>query len=137
MPPDLPLVNCFGWTLGGLYLARYSGGWAGGWRGAAAAPIDRLAQGIKRRPTHRSRPPACPPADSPVGAFDECVALAGLAWDFPASCAWAARVYVNNRCGAGAVGGGGCGCGGVPVGGGSGAGGGGEGAVLLHLQRRL
>ena len=60
VPPELPLVNFFGWTLGGFYLARYS--------------------------------------DSPVGAFDEMVAMAGLAWNFPSSCAWAARVYVNNRC---------------------------------------
>ncbi|KAL4431343.1 hypothetical protein ABPG75_006599 [Micractinium tetrahymenae] len=59
VPAELPLVNFFGWTLGGFYLARYD--------------------------------------DSPVGAFDECVALAGLAWNFPSSCAWAARVYVNNR----------------------------------------
>lgn len=59
VPPELPLVNLFGWTLGGFYLARYSA--------------------------------------SPVGAFDECVALAGLAWNFPTSCAWAARVYVNDR----------------------------------------
>ncbi|PRW61256.1 NEOXANTHIN-DEFICIENT 1-like isoform X1 [Chlorella sorokiniana] len=59
VPPELPLVSFFGWTLGGFYLARYS--------------------------------------DSPVGAFDECVALAGLAWNFPTSCAWAARVYVNDR----------------------------------------
>ncbi|PNH03494.1 hypothetical protein TSOC_010447, partial [Tetrabaena socialis] len=35
--------------------------------------------------------------DSPVGAFDELVALAGLVWNAPTSCAWAARVYVNNR----------------------------------------
>lgn len=59
IPEDLPIVNFFGWTLGGFYLARYS--------------------------------------DSPVGAFDELVALAGIIWDPPASCAWAARVYVNNR----------------------------------------
>lgn len=59
VPPELPMVNFFGWTLGGFYLARY--------------------------------------ADSPVGAFDELVALAGLVWDPPASCAWAARVYVNNK----------------------------------------
>ncbi|KAL4438455.1 hypothetical protein ABPG77_000103 [Micractinium sp. CCAP 211/92] len=59
VPAELPLVNFFGWTLGGFYLARYD--------------------------------------DSPVGAFDECVALAGLAWNFPTSCAWAARVYVNNK----------------------------------------
>lgn len=59
VPPELSLVNLFGYTLGGFYLARYS--------------------------------------DSPVGPFDELVALAGLAWNFPASCAWAARVYVNNK----------------------------------------
>eukprot|EP00887_Chlorella_sp_A99_P008182 scaffold12.g8182.t1 len=35
--------------------------------------------------------------NSPAGAFDELVALAGLAWDFPASAAWAARVFVNSR----------------------------------------
>lgn len=39
MPSELPLVNFFGWTIGGLYLARYT--------------------------------------ESPVGAFDELVALAG------------------------------------------------------------
>lgn len=59
VPPEIPLVNFFGWTLGGFYLARYS--------------------------------------KSPVGAFDELVALGGLAWNFPTSCAWAARVYVNNK----------------------------------------
>ncbi|KAK9825989.1 hypothetical protein WJX74_003554 [Apatococcus lobatus] len=36
-------------------------------------------------------------SDSPVGAFDELVVLSGLIWDFPASCAWAARVYVNDK----------------------------------------
>ncbi|EFJ41734.1 hypothetical protein VOLCADRAFT_98268 [Volvox carteri f. nagariensis] len=35
--------------------------------------------------------------DSPAGAFDELVAMAGLVWNPPTSCAWAARVYVNNR----------------------------------------
>ncbi|WPT11353.1 Protein NEOXANTHIN-DEFICIENT 1 [Picochlorum sp. SENEW3] len=58
VPPNIPLVNFLGYTLGGFYLARYS--------------------------------------DSPTGTFDELVALAGLAWNFPTSCAWAARVYVNN-----------------------------------------
>jgi hypothetical protein len=52
-------VSLFGWTLGGIYLARYS--------------------------------------DSPAGAFDELVVLAGLVWNAPTSCAWARRVYVNNR----------------------------------------
>lgn len=58
VPESIPLVNIFGYTLGGFYLARYDG--------------------------------------SPAGQFDELVALAGLAWNFPTSCAWAARVYVNN-----------------------------------------
>jgi hypothetical protein len=58
VPENVPLVNFFGYTLGGFYLARYS--------------------------------------NSPAGSFDELVALAGLAWNFPTSCAWAARVYVNN-----------------------------------------
>lgn len=59
IPESLPLVSLFGYTLGGIYLARYS--------------------------------------DSPVGAFDELVAMAGLVWDWPSSCAWAARVYVNDK----------------------------------------
>jgi hypothetical protein len=59
VPAELPLVNLFGWTLGGFYIARYT--------------------------------------DSPVGKFDELVALAGLVWNAPTSCAWAARVYVNNK----------------------------------------
>ena len=99
VPPQLPLVQLCGcaappdcsaasrhahsrrgwlrYTLGGLYLARYD--------------------------------------DSPVGAFDEvglgafcaayppvsqaaaqAVALAGLVWNPPTSCAWAAKVYVSN-----------------------------------------
>lgn len=52
-------MSLFGWTLGGVYLARYS--------------------------------------DSPVGAFDELVVLAGLVWNAPTSCAWAQRVYVNSH----------------------------------------
>jgi len=59
IPPELPLVELCGYTLGGLYLARYD--------------------------------------SSPAGAFDELVALAGLVWNAPTSCAWAARVYVNSE----------------------------------------
>lgn len=59
IPESLPLVSLFGYTLGGVYLARYS--------------------------------------DSPVGPFDELVAMAGLVWNWPLSCAWAARVYVNDK----------------------------------------
>ncbi|GBF90992.1 hypothetical protein Rsub_03847 [Raphidocelis subcapitata] len=59
IPDSLELVEWFGWTLGGVYLARYE--------------------------------------DSPVGAFDECVVMAGLVWNAPLSCAWAGRVYVSDR----------------------------------------
>ena len=50
--------GAFGYTLGGVYLARYE--------------------------------------DSPAGTFDEMVALGGLVWNPPTSCAWAARVFVND-----------------------------------------
>lgn len=59
VPADLKLVELFGYTLGGIYLARYE--------------------------------------DSPAGTFDELVALGGLVWNAPTSCAWAARVFVNNK----------------------------------------
>ena len=57
VPPGLHLVEAFGYTLGGLFLARYD--------------------------------------ESPAGRFDEMVALAGLVWNPPTSCAWAGRVYVD------------------------------------------
>ncbi|KAG2433502.1 hypothetical protein HYH02_012620 [Chlamydomonas schloesseri] len=59
IPDNFKLVELFGYTLGGFYLARYE--------------------------------------DSPAGSFDEMVAMAGLVWNPPTSCAWAARVFVNNR----------------------------------------
>ncbi|PNW85602.1 hypothetical protein CHLRE_03g194450v5 [Chlamydomonas reinhardtii] len=59
VPDKFKLVELFGYTLGGFYLARYE--------------------------------------DSPAGTFDEMVAMAGLVWNPPTSCAWAARVFVNNR----------------------------------------
>ncbi|KAG2483808.1 hypothetical protein HYH03_017331 [Edaphochlamys debaryana] len=59
IPDNFKLVELFGYTLGGFYLARYD--------------------------------------DSPAGTFDELVAMAGLVWNPPTSCAWAARVYVNNK----------------------------------------
>ncbi|KAL6883521.1 hypothetical protein ACP4OV_010935 [Aristida adscensionis] len=62
VPPGLRLVEAFGYTLGGMFLARYH--------------------------------------DSPAGAFDELVVIAGIVWNPPTSCAvvywWAARVLVNS-----------------------------------------
>ncbi|KAK3152967.1 hypothetical protein QOZ80_2BG0165950 [Eleusine coracana subsp. coracana] len=58
VPPELHLVEAFGYTLGGMFLARYH--------------------------------------DSPAGEFDELVVIAGIVWNPPTSCAWAARVLVNS-----------------------------------------
>ncbi|KAG8092145.1 hypothetical protein GUJ93_ZPchr0012g22156 [Zizania palustris] len=58
VPKDLRLVEAFGYTLGGMFLARYD--------------------------------------DSPAGKFDELVVIAGIVWNPPTSCAWAARVLVNS-----------------------------------------
>lgn len=59
IPKEFRLVEAFGYTLGGFFLANYN--------------------------------------DSPVGMFDELVVIAGIVWNPPTSCAWAARVLVSNR----------------------------------------
>ncbi|XP_078444088.1 protein NEOXANTHIN-DEFICIENT 1 isoform X2 [Wolffia australiana] len=58
IPRELKLVEAFGYTLGGLFLARYDA--------------------------------------SPAGAFDELVAISGIVWNPPTSCAWASRVLVSS-----------------------------------------
>ncbi|GAB2297520.1 hypothetical protein Dimus_031620 [Dionaea muscipula] len=59
IPKEFTLVEAFGYTLGGFFLAKYD--------------------------------------DSPVGAFDELVVIAGIVWNPPTSCAWAANVLVNSK----------------------------------------
>uniref|UniRef100_A0A1D1XTY1 Isoleucine--tRNA ligase n=2 Tax=Anthurium amnicola TaxID=1678845 RepID=A0A1D1XTY1_9ARAE len=59
IPKELKLVEAFGYTLGGMFLAHYDA--------------------------------------SPAGVFDELVVIAGIVWNPPTSCAWAARVLVNNH----------------------------------------
>lgn len=59
IPKDCRLVEAFGYTLGGFFLASYD--------------------------------------DSPAGIFDELVVIAGLVWNPPTSCAWAARVLVGSN----------------------------------------
>ncbi|PKA46401.1 hypothetical protein AXF42_Ash020292 [Apostasia shenzhenica] len=59
IPKEFKLVEAFGYTLGGFFLASYD--------------------------------------DSPVAMFDELVVIAGIVWNPPTSCAWAARVLVNNE----------------------------------------
>ncbi|XP_073146859.1 protein NEOXANTHIN-DEFICIENT 1 isoform X2 [Henckelia pumila] len=58
IPKEFKLVEAFGYTLGGFFLANYE--------------------------------------DSPAGIFDELVVIAGIVWNPPTSCAWAARVLVNS-----------------------------------------
>ncbi|KAK4413549.1 protein NEOXANTHIN-DEFICIENT 1 [Sesamum alatum] len=58
IPKEFKLVEAFGYTLGGFFLANYE--------------------------------------DSPAGNFDELVVIAGIVWNPPTSCAWAARVLVNS-----------------------------------------
>lgn len=58
VPKEFRLVEAFGYTLGGFFLANYD--------------------------------------DSPAGIFDELVVIAGIVWNPPTSCAWAARVIVNS-----------------------------------------
>ncbi|XP_050224358.1 protein NEOXANTHIN-DEFICIENT 1 isoform X2 [Mercurialis annua] len=58
IPKEFRLVEAFGYTLGGFFLANYE--------------------------------------DSPAGPFDELVVIAGLVWNPPTSCAWAARVLVSS-----------------------------------------
>ncbi|XP_062110706.1 protein NEOXANTHIN-DEFICIENT 1 [Humulus lupulus] len=59
IPKEFRLVEAFGYTLGGFFLANYE--------------------------------------DSPAGAFDELVVIAGLVWNPPTSCAWATKVFVNSN----------------------------------------
>ncbi|XP_073005333.1 protein NEOXANTHIN-DEFICIENT 1 isoform X1 [Typha latifolia] len=59
IPKEFKLVEAFGYTLGGLFLAEYD--------------------------------------DSPAGKFDELVVIAGIVWNPPTSCAWAARVLVSSH----------------------------------------
>ncbi|GAV71465.1 PPR domain-containing protein/PPR_2 domain-containing protein [Cephalotus follicularis] len=58
IPKEFRLVEAFGYTLGGFFLASYD--------------------------------------HSPAGVFDELVVIAGLVWNPPTSCAWAAKVLVNS-----------------------------------------
>ncbi|XP_059634011.1 protein NEOXANTHIN-DEFICIENT 1 isoform X2 [Cornus florida] len=58
IPKEFRLVEAFGYTLGGFFLASYD--------------------------------------DSPAGSFEELVVMAGIVWNPPTSCGWAARVLVNS-----------------------------------------
>ncbi|XP_038703145.1 protein NEOXANTHIN-DEFICIENT 1 [Tripterygium wilfordii] len=59
IPKECRLVEAFGYTLGGFFLASYD--------------------------------------HSPAGIFDELVVVAGIVWNPPTSCAWAARVLVSSN----------------------------------------
>ena len=73
------------YTLGGVFLARYSDSPVGAFDEVSTAPVlvNQLSAQALARPEYG--------LDSL-----QLVALAGLVWQFPSSCAWAARVYVSN-----------------------------------------
>lgn len=81
-----PCLPC-SYTLGGFYLARYDDSPVGQFDEVRAAAG---AAWLATNPL-----PGCP--DALPCAPPQLVALAGLVWNAPTSCAWAARVYVDNK----------------------------------------
>ena len=70
------------YTLGGVFLARYSDSPVGAFDEVRAWPALASSRQALQRLTRACR--------------TQLVALAGLVWQFPTSCAWAARVYVSS-----------------------------------------
>ena len=86
------------YTLGGFYLARYSDSPAGAFEevGLLVSVADVHAQSAARAQVFQGPSANAKPALK-CCAHVQLVALAGIVWNPPLSCAWAARVYVNNR----------------------------------------
>lgn len=82
------------YTLGGFYLARYSD--------SPVGAFDEVCGAAARPDCHRSRYLAVAIHSEACSSWMQLVAVAGLVWNFPGSCAWAARVYVNDKCAAAA-----------------------------------
>jgi hypothetical protein len=80
---------CGRYTLGGFYLARYTD--------SPVGPFDEVS-GMVRWLLGLSVATASDKRLRHVMCALQLVAMAGLIWNFPTSCAWAARVYVNNWC---------------------------------------
>jgi hypothetical protein len=78
------------YTLGGFYLARYTDSPVGAFDEVGAAAVCHCCH-QQRCCMSRSHCDAC-------FVWKQLVAVAGLVWNFPGSCAWAARVYVNDKC---------------------------------------
>lgn len=71
--PISVLILCSSYTLGGFYLARYSDSPAGVFDEVSPSQIQKITRLV------------------------QLVVMSGLVWNAPTSCAWAARVYVNNK----------------------------------------
>ena len=81
-------------TLGGFYLARYTDSPVGAFdevreRGTETISVPSFTRSSPSIPSPPSHPHLIP--------HPQLVAMAGLVWNAPTSCAWAARVYVSNR----------------------------------------
>jgi len=111
-------VDWFGWTLGGVYLARYDDSPVGafdevrvlvhnsnhamlsGFWGCSRAGVGSWAYISPTNlsvSTSRTRPQRSPTPLDPNQTAQQCVVMAGLVWNAPLSCAWAGRVYVSNK----------------------------------------
>ena len=75
IPKGLKLVEAFGYTLGGFFLARYD-------ESPSTSP-GTTGRGAED-------------GDDDGGGFHELVMMAGLVWNPPTSCAWAAKVFVDS-----------------------------------------
>ncbi|KAM3402505.1 hypothetical protein ACQJBY_006403 [Aegilops geniculata] len=83
VPKDLRLVEAFGYTLGGMFLARY--------HDSPAGQFDEVIVVI-------FIPSLLPrfPVRFLTSFASQLVVIAGIVWNPPTSCAWAARVLVNS-----------------------------------------
>lgn len=84
------------YTLGGFYLARYTDSPVGAFDEVCAAARQRHASAHDGAKNGHS---AVIFKALTVSCL-QLVAVAGLVWNFPGSCAWAARVYVSDKCAA-------------------------------------
>uniref|UniRef100_A0A0E0M9B9 Protein NEOXANTHIN-DEFICIENT 1 n=1 Tax=Oryza punctata TaxID=4537 RepID=A0A0E0M9B9_ORYPU len=87
VPKELRLVEAFGYTLGGMFLARYDD-----------SPAGKFDEVSSRLVFSGDLSPSLTPF---LDRISRCLSLqlvviAGIVWNPPTSCAWAARVLVNS-----------------------------------------
>ena len=95
----MSMCIAYRYTLGGFYLARYSDSPVGAFEevGLLYFTAEVRAHSAARGKSLLRSFCSCQAALK-CCAHVQLVALAGIVWNPPLSCAWAARVYVNNRC---------------------------------------